>query len=136
MSGTSPVRVAILMGSDSDLPVMAEAAKILEGEGIGVTVVNSRFVVPLDRDLIGSLVDRHEVMVTVEENMVAGGFGSAILELLHEKNCSAPPAHCLAIPPLFVEHGSQDLLRKMYRLDPKSIAQEVRLLLSNAKGET
>ncbi|MBN1255571.1 MAG: 1-deoxy-D-xylulose-5-phosphate synthase [Deltaproteobacteria bacterium] len=103
-----------------------QAADILDKEGIGATVVNSRFIVPLDEELISDLVGKHRILLTVEENVVAGGFGSAVLEFLHARGCSLPRVHCLGIPARFVEHASQSILRKKYHLDPEGIAQEVR----------
>jgi 1-deoxy-D-xylulose-5-phosphate synthase len=111
-----------------------EAAALLEAEGIGVTVVNSRFVVPLDEELIGDLVLKHRVLLTVEENVVAGGFGSAVLEFLHARDCLPLHAHCLGIPARFVEHSPQAVLRRKYHLDPEGIAQELRSVLHHGEG--
>jgi len=110
------------------------AADILDEEGIRATVVNSRFVVPLDGELIGDLAGRHRVLMTVEENVVAGGFGSAVLEFLRAKGHPLPPGRCLGIPACFVEHAPQDVLRKKYHLDPEGIAQEVREALNHGTG--
>jgi 1-deoxy-D-xylulose-5-phosphate synthase len=106
-----------------------QAATLLEAEGIGATVVNSRFVTPLDEELIDDLAGRHRVLMTVEENVVTGGFGSAVLEFLHTRGYSLPRVHCLGIPARFVEHGSQAALRRKYHLDAEGIAQEVRSVL-------
>ena len=110
------------------------AADILEKAGIGATVVNSRFVVPLDEELIGDLAGRHRVLMTVEENVVAGGFGSAVLEFLHARGSSPPRVHCLGIPGGFVEHAPQAVLREKYHLDPEGIAQQVRAALNHDTG--
>jgi 1-deoxy-D-xylulose-5-phosphate synthase len=106
-----------------------QAATLLEAEGIQATVVNSRFVVPLDEKLIDDLAGRHRVLMTVEENVVTGGFGSAVLEFLHRRGRSLPCVHCLGIPALFVEHGAQAILRRKYHLDAEGIAHEVRSVL-------
>jgi 1-deoxy-D-xylulose-5-phosphate synthase len=106
-----------------------QAATLLEAEGITATVVNSRFVVPLDEKLIDDLAGRHRVLMTVEENVVTGGFGSAVLEFLHTRGRSLPRCHCLGIPGRFVEHGSQDILRRKYHLDAEGIAREVKSAL-------
>jgi 1-deoxy-D-xylulose-5-phosphate synthase len=126
---------ALILAIGSTVYPSLEAAKILEGEGIKVTVINSRFVVPLDRAEIVSLANRHEALITVEENILAGGFGSAILELLHSDGCFPLKVRCIGIPAHFVEHGPQDILRKQYHLTPEGIAQEVSILLRNAKRE-
>jgi 1-deoxy-D-xylulose-5-phosphate synthase len=106
-----------------------QAATLLETEGIDVTVVNSRFVVPLDEDLIDDLSRRHRFLMTVEENVVTGGFGSAVLEFLHARGYAPPRVHCLGIPARFVEHSPSAVLRRKYRLDPEGIAQEVRSIV-------
>jgi len=111
-----------------------QAADMLEKEGIGATVVNSRFVVPLDGELIGDLAGRHRFLLTVEENIVAGGFGSAVLEFLHARGSSPPRVHCLGIPAGFVEHSPQAVLRKKYHLDPEGIAQQVRVAFNHGTG--
>jgi len=112
----------LILALGSTVYPSVQAADILDEEGIGATVVNSRFVVPLDEELIGDLAGRHRVLITVEENVVAGGFGSAVLEFLHTRGGSLPRAHCLGIPARFVEHSPQAVLRKKYHLDSEGIA--------------
>ncbi|OGP91918.1 MAG: 1-deoxy-D-xylulose-5-phosphate synthase [Deltaproteobacteria bacterium RBG_16_54_18] len=120
---------ALLLALGSTVYPSLEAAALLEQDGIQVTVVNSRFVVPLDEELIGTLTRHHRVVVTVEENVVAGGFGSAVLEFLHTRGGRLPRVSCLGVPARFMEHGPQGVLRKRYRLDPEGIAQQVRTAL-------
>jgi 1-deoxy-D-xylulose-5-phosphate synthase len=127
------VDVLILAIGSTVYPAL-QAAALLDKEGIGVTVVNSRFVVPLDEELIDDLARRHRVLMTVEENVVSGGFGSAVLEFLHTRGCPLPRVHCLGIPARFVEHSPQAVLRRKYRLDPEGIAQEVKSVLHHGKG--
>lgn len=111
-----------------------KAADLLAAEGIQATVVNGRFVTPLDEELIGELASRHRVVVTVEENVVAGGFGSAVLEFLHRNGCVPPRVHCVGVPACFVEHSPQDLLRRKYHLDAEGIAAEVRGAVKDREG--
>jgi 1-deoxy-D-xylulose-5-phosphate synthase len=108
-----------------------KAAALLEQEGIQATVVNSRFVVPLDGELIGTLARHHPVVVTVEENVVAGGFGSAVLEFLHARGGRLPRVSCLGVPDRFMEHGAQGVLRRRYGLDAEGIARQVRQVLQH-----
>jgi 1-deoxy-D-xylulose-5-phosphate synthase len=82
-----------------------EAAQELASEGISVAVVNARFVRPLDRDRLLPLALRCGAVVTVEEHRGAGGFGSAVLELLSEE-CVTVPTRCLAVRGELVEHGA------------------------------
>jgi len=100
-----------------------EAAQILEGEGIGVTVVNARFVNPLDEELIRGLARRHRALITVEENVIEGGFGSAVLELLQREGISLPFKR-LGYPRAFLSQGPRGKLLEFYRLTPQGIAEE------------
>lgn len=110
-----------------------DAACLLEELGVSVCVVNARFVKPLDIALIGSLAREIRCVLTVEENTVEGGFGSAVLEHLSELNISGLKIKRLGLPDRFIEHGSQGLLRKKLGLDPEGIAREALALVS--KGE-
>ncbi len=80
----------------------------MEKQGFSATVVNVRFVKPLDEPLILSLAAQHGRVLTVEENVVAGGFGSAVLELLADRDLFGVQVKRLGIPDIFVEHGTQD----------------------------
>ena len=124
----------LLLAIGSTVHPALQAATRLNAEGISVTVVNSRFVVPLDEELIGDLALRHRVLMTVEENVITGGFGSAVLELLHATGNIPPRVYRLGIPGCFVEHSPQAILRKQYHLDQEGIAQEIRTALNHGKG--
>ena len=100
------------------------AARALSEQGIEVAVVNARFAKPLDVELIGELARTCGRVVTVEENTVAGGFGSAVAEMLHEQRIGAPVL-CLGIPDGFVDHGSREELLAGIGLDAESIARKI-----------
>jgi 1-deoxy-D-xylulose-5-phosphate synthase len=106
-------------------PALA-AADMLAGEGVRVSVVNARFVKPLDREMIVSLAGKTGLLVTVEENVLAGGFGTAILELLEEEGIYDINVLRLGFPDTYVEQGEQGELRSMYGLDAEGIAAAVR----------
>lgn len=97
------------------------AAERLEASGIHTAVINSRFLKPLDEDLIGEWATRIGKVLTVEENVLQGGFGSAVLELFQEKGLSSVQVKRLGIPDVFVEHGSPSLLRAKYGIDEAGI---------------
>lgn len=99
-----------------------EAADSLWKEGIEMAVINARFVKPLDKALIREWALRTGRVVTVEENALQGGFGSAVLELLSEEGLGHIPLKRIGLPDRFVEHGSQSVLRKKYGLDALGIA--------------
>ncbi len=99
-----------------------KAAHLLEKEGLSAAVVNARFVKPLDRELILNQARRIKKVVTVEENVLQGGFGAAVLELLAQEGLNIP-VKMIGLPDKFIEHGAPDLLREKYGLTPEKIAQ-------------
>lgn len=105
------------------------AAEMLAGEGLSLTVVNARFIKPLDRELIVDLARRTGVLITVEENALEGGFGTAVLELLEEEGLDDVKVRRLGFPDRFVEQGEQRELRAMHGLDTEGIAREIRQLV-------
>ncbi len=105
-----------------------KAAEELEKQGYQTTVVNARFVKPLDESLILNLAARRGRVLTVEENVLHGGFGSAVLELLLDRGLMVPVKR-LGIPDIFVEHGSPAILRQKYGLNAQGIAQSALELL-------
>ena len=134
-----PIGKAEVLRQGQDLLILAlgacvypalEAAKELEKQGFSATVVNVRFVKPLDEHLILSLAAQHGRILTVEENVLAGGFGSAVLELLADRDLFGVTVKRLGIPDIFVEHGTQDILRKKYGLDASGILQGALAILS------
>jgi 1-deoxy-D-xylulose-5-phosphate synthase len=102
-----------------------EAAKLLGARGIKSTVANSRFIKPLDTSLILNAARRTKRVVTVEENALIGGFGSAVEELLESSGITDLHLERIGLPDEFVPHGSQALLRSKYNLDAEGIAQRV-----------
>lgn len=110
-----------------------EASRILAQDGIRATVVNARFVKPLDRELILKVAATTGALLTVEENALAGGFGSAILELLESAGVAGIRIKRIGIPDRFIEQGSQAQLRADLGLDAAGIAASARKLL--ARGE-
>jgi 1-deoxy-D-xylulose-5-phosphate synthase len=105
------------------------AHSTLMEQGISATVVNCRFVKPLDSDLIVSLAREIPRIITVEENVRQGGFGSAVLECLSEQRITGFLLECIGIPDTFVEHGSQSLLRTKYGIDATAIVNAAKRLL-------
>jgi 1-deoxy-D-xylulose-5-phosphate synthase len=103
---------------------MVRPAEIF-GERLDATVVNMRFVKPLDEELVLRLAARHNALVTIEENAVAGGAGSAVIELL-AACANSMPTLTLGIPDRFVEHGSRDDCLAQAELDTPSLEAAVR----------
>ena len=126
---------AELLREGSDVTIMAignmvypslEAAKRLAAEGIAAAVVNARFVKPLDAELILALAKKTCRVVTVEEHALLGGFGSAVLECLDASLVGGVKTLRIGLPDAYIEHGSQNVLRRRYGLDADGIYTKVR----------
>ena len=115
-----------LVGIGLGVAAAERAAVLLSEEGIAATVVNARFVKPLDRELLLDLARNVGRLVTVEENALAGGFGSAVLELLADAGVTDCRVHRAGVPDEFVEHGAQAIWRQRYGLDAPGIVAAVR----------
>jgi len=120
----------LLLAIGRCVPESVKASDLLEKEGISAKVVNCRFVKPLDETLLVELASEHTRIVTVEENVRQGGFGSAVLECLHDAGCSGFTLKRIGLPDTFVEHGSPDVLRSKYGLDADGIARSVLAMVS------
>ena len=102
-----------------------EAAEKLADFGIDCGVVNPLFVKPLDVELLLETARNTRRIVTVEENVLAGGFGSAVLETLSEAGLNDVSVHRIGMPDSFVEHGTADAQRHELSLDAEGIMQQV-----------
>jgi 1-deoxy-D-xylulose-5-phosphate synthase len=140
-----PVGRAEVLREGSDVlfvgfgPIVAravEAADILARDGWSIGVVNARFAKPLDRDLIVAQARGKRLVVTFEESVVTGGFGSGVLEALEEARLTEPGLRDVAVRILgipgdaFVDHGSVADLRHVLRLDSVGLAEQVRETLA------
>lgn len=92
------------------IPMALEAAEILSNRGIYIKVVNARFIKPLDTDMLDELFSNGKPIVTIEEAVLAGGFGSSVIEYAHDQSVSDIPIRRIGIPDKFIEHGSVDKL--------------------------
>ncbi|MDY6917492.1 MAG: 1-deoxy-D-xylulose-5-phosphate synthase [Chloroflexota bacterium] len=129
-----PLGKAEVLRNGDDLAVAAvgaavgpamDAAERLSRDGVECTVVNARFVKPVDRDLILEVANRTGRVVTVEENALRGGFGSAVLEAIQDAHLPEVRVERIGLPDIFVEHGSQEALRAKYGLDAEGIVKRV-----------
>jgi 1-deoxy-D-xylulose-5-phosphate synthase len=116
---------AVIVAIGSTVFPSLQAAEGLAEQGIHVAVVNARFVKPLDGELICRFGEETGRVVTVEENVLEGGFGSAVLELLQERGLHSVAVRRLGIPDVFVEHGSRDRLCETYGIDSRGIFDAV-----------
>ncbi len=95
-----------------------EAADLLEKDGISCSVINARFLKPLDIDLLNDI--KTKIIFTVEEGVTNGGFGSAVQEILGK------PVYRIGLPDEFIPHGSRDILLEKYGLTPEGIADKIK----------
>lgn len=112
------------------VPAALAAAELLAGEGVSLAVVDARFIKPLDGELLAGEAIRTGRVITVEENALMGGFGSAVLECLAERAITVPVLR-VGLPDCFVEQGSQAELRRRYDLDAAGVAMKVRSFLDS-----
>jgi 1-deoxy-D-xylulose-5-phosphate synthase len=112
-------RIALLAFGAMLTPALAAAAEL------DATVANMRFVKPLDEDLVRRLAETHDALVTIEENVIEGGAGSACLETLAAHGCAKPVLQ-LGLPDRFIDHGDPAQLLKDAGLDAAGIVEAVR----------
>lgn len=106
-----------------------EAAAILKEEGIEAAVVNMRFIKPLDTELLGEMARTKRLLITAEENVLAGGFGSAVAEYLADHGIEVPLLR-FGIPDRFIEQGTRRELLSLCGLQPDEMAERIRERLS------
>lgn len=101
-----------------------ESIEILKKKGYNPTLVNIRFIKPIDKDLIMEIINKHKYIVTLEDNSVIGGLGSTINNLLIKNSYSGKVIN-IGLPDKFIEHGSTEELFKKYNLDSEGIANKI-----------
>jgi len=140
--GTLEIGKAEILLEGADMAIFAigytvqpalDAARRLREDGIDATVVNCRFVKPLDGELLARVALATGKVLTVEENVLAGGFGSAVLEMFEAKGLSGIDVKRLGIPDEFVEHATQAEMRRKYGIDAEGILDAARKLAGPAK---
>ncbi len=124
--------IAIVAIGNTVMPAL-KAAGDLAQLGIDAAVVNARFVKPLDRELLIDVLSRIPRAITVEDNVLQGGFGSAVVELLADEGMTGIHVRRLGIPDRFIPHGTQDELRKMCGIDKDAIAQAALQMMRGEK---
>jgi 1-deoxy-D-xylulose-5-phosphate synthase len=125
---TENANLAIVAIGSTVYPAVAAAAK-LKAEGINAKVINARFVKPLDEGLLCDTAGSIKRIITVEENVLMGGFGSAVLELFEEKGIHDVTIKRLGIKDKFAEHATQKELRRMYGIDEEGIIEAARSVM-------
>jgi 1-deoxy-D-xylulose-5-phosphate synthase len=126
---------AVILGLGALLPMAMQAAQQLEAQGYSVAVVNPRSVKPLDIDTISFFARSAEVVVTLEDHVLAGGFGSEVLEQLSNRGLQTPVVR-IGWPDAFIEHGKPDALREKYGISVKAVVERTLPFLQKAKAKS
>ncbi len=112
-------------------PVVHEAIKAadqLSKDNLNCSVINTRFIKPFDQKIYDRFAENTKLVITVEENVLQGGYGSLVLETMPDQ-LSSKGVHRIGIPDSFVAHGTPQFLRKRYGLDSKAICKTVKSML-------
>lgn len=116
-------KIAIL-ALGSMVKVAEQVCALLEENGEKPTLINARFAMPFDRNAIDELQREHTLLVTMEENVLSGGFGEHVTEYVHSNDIQLKVIN-IAIPDIYVEHGNVDVLYETLKLDAKSVAARI-----------
>jgi 1-deoxy-D-xylulose-5-phosphate synthase len=134
---TEGERVALL-GYGYGVTVARDAAKVLAEHGLDATVADGRFAKPIDADLAERLTREHDLVVTIEENVLPGGFGAAVLEHVEDAFADDPEERArilrIGLPDRYVTHGKPALLRAETGLTGDSVAERVLAALPSAQA--
>jgi len=128
-SGAPEGRRVALIGYGSGVGKALEAAAELEQRDIEVTVADARFAKPIDAGLIAQLTAEHDLLVTVEEGVLAGGFGTAVWETLNEGGTKIPRILRVGLPDRYVTHGKPALLHEEVGFTGERIAERIEMAI-------
>jgi 1-deoxy-D-xylulose-5-phosphate synthase len=126
--------LAVLAIGATVMPAL-RAAEAVRAEGIDAAVINARFVKPMDAELIVRYAQKTGLLLTVEDHVQHGGFGSAVLEVLADHGVTGVPVLRHALPDAIIEHGAQKLLRRDFGLDEAGIAAKIRILYARRQPQ-
>jgi 1-deoxy-D-xylulose-5-phosphate synthase len=126
-------KVAII-GYGTGVQKGLDAARVLSERGLDVTVADARFAKPIDTALMAQLAAEHELLVTVEEGVLAGGFGSAVWETLSEGGAITPRILRIGLPDRYVTHGKPALLHTEVGFTGKAIAARIEAAIGASSG--
>ncbi|MDN5708000.1 MAG: 1-deoxy-D-xylulose-5-phosphate synthase [Planococcus sp. (in: firmicutes)] len=118
---------AVILAFGTTIPMALHAAEQLREEGIQAEVVNSRFIKPLDEEMLASIFGRNVPVLTIEEAVLQGGFGSAVLEYAHDNGHEGAVIDRMGIPDLFVEHGDVAELMDEIHLNSDEVVKKVKM---------
>ncbi|WP_035347871.1 1-deoxy-D-xylulose-5-phosphate synthase [Edaphobacter aggregans] len=123
---TSPSRTDVaILGLGAMLPEAIRLSEVLEREGFHAAVINPRFAKPVDRDCLADFGSRAKLLITLEDHVLAGGFGSAVMETLNELDLNVPVVR-IGWPDEFIEHGKVEALREKYGVTAEAALEKAR----------
>ncbi|MDT1118749.1 1-deoxy-D-xylulose-5-phosphate synthase [Bacillus altitudinis] len=127
-----PGKDAVILTFGTTIKMALQAAEELQKEGKSIRVVNARFIKPLDEGILNEILSEGLPILTIEEAVLQGGFGSSVLEYIHDKKASHIKVERMGIPDEFIEHGSVDALLEEIGLTKTQVAETLRDLLPAA----
>ncbi|MEI5908131.1 1-deoxy-D-xylulose-5-phosphate synthase [Bacillus spongiae] len=116
---------AVILTFGTTIPMAMEAANELEAQGISVKVVNARFIKPLDERMLCEILDKNMPILTIEEAVLQGGFGSAVLEFAHNNGAHNHVIERMGIPDVYIEHGSVKELLNEIGLTKEAVVDKI-----------
>ncbi|MBU8879326.1 1-deoxy-D-xylulose-5-phosphate synthase [Bacillus sp. FJAT-29790] len=123
-----PGRDAAILTFGTTIPMAMEAANILEKQGYSIKVINARFIKPMDKKMLIELFNEDIPILTIEEAVLQGGFGSGVLEFAHENSYHHIEIDRMGIPDQFIEHGSVDELLKEIGMTAGAVVDRINIL--------
>ncbi len=113
-----------LLAVGSMVKTALEVREMLKREGIDATVVNARFIKPVDTEIIETLIKEHDLFVTMEENVLSGGYGEKVLSYLTMEHPHKRVIN-IALPDTYIEHGNVEILKKETGIDAQSVFERI-----------
>lgn len=124
-----PGKDAVILTFGTTIEMALEAAEELQKEGLSVRVVNARFIKPIDQQMMKAILNEGLPILTIEEAVLEGGFGSTILEFAHDLGMYHTPIDRMGIPDRFIEHGSVTALLEEIGLTKAEVMNRIKLLM-------
>lgn len=125
--GYTPDRDIAVIAVGSMVEVAVHAVEMLQQKGLDPTLINARFVKPMDEQMLKQVAAQHSIVVTMEDGVITGGFGQAVAAwyAATERGEKCPKIVNIALPDAFIEHGTVQQLRSKYGQDAESVAARI-----------
>lgn len=124
---------AVILTFGPTIPLALQASKQLESEGRRVGVINARYIKPLDESLLHHILKQKIPILTVEESLLKGGFGSSVLEFIEANNYTDVMIHRIGLPDEFISHGSVPLILESYGISNAGIVLKIKEMLAQSE---